>query len=196
MPTLATAALLVLGATVDTPLALEVGTQQVLSFRGLTRVAVGDPAVLEVKVVDGRQLLLTGTKPGRTSVTVWRSSGALERFPVWVMTDALDDVVKPDAVLPRATPANAPAVRLFAGAQRLVPAPGVSKVVVSDGSVCEAAALGDDLVLVVGASPGRATLQVWREGGGRTTLEVAVSELRLRDVIPAPEARSPERSSP
>lgn len=55
-------------------ISLSVGSQRVLPAEGVTRVAVGNPAVAEVKAL-GNQLLVTGMGEGRTSLLFWSGSG-------------------------------------------------------------------------------------------------------------------------
>jgi pilus assembly protein CpaC len=47
------------------------GAQSVLRVAGLTRVAVGDPAVADVHVTSPGELLLLGRHQGRTTLTLW-----------------------------------------------------------------------------------------------------------------------------
>lgn len=53
-------------------IAIEAGVHRLLRQpQPVTRVAVGDPAVAEVTVVNRRDVLITGKKPGITSLLVW-----------------------------------------------------------------------------------------------------------------------------
>jgi pilus assembly protein CpaC len=55
---------------------IEVGQQQAWPHvRAITRAAVGDPEVLGVSPIGGSGLLLTGKKPGSTTVTIWDDKG-------------------------------------------------------------------------------------------------------------------------
>jgi pilus assembly protein CpaC len=55
---------------------IEVGQQQTLPHvRAITRAAVGDPEVLGVSPIGSSGLLLTGKKPGSTTVTIWDNKG-------------------------------------------------------------------------------------------------------------------------
>lgn len=51
---------------------LPVGQSKVLELGAVTRLAVGDPDVADVKVLEGGQVLLTARAEGRTSLLVWR----------------------------------------------------------------------------------------------------------------------------
>ena len=57
-------------------LRIEVGQQQAWPHgRAITRAAVGDPEILGVSPIGSSGLLLTGKKPGSTTVTVWDDKG-------------------------------------------------------------------------------------------------------------------------
>ncbi len=53
------------------------GGQQVVDINGeISRIAVGDPAVADVKLVSARELRVLGTKTGTTDLLVWRRGAA------------------------------------------------------------------------------------------------------------------------
>lgn len=51
---------------------LGVGHQKSFIAADVKRIAVGDPKIADVTVVDGKEILITGVAPGRTSLLVWR----------------------------------------------------------------------------------------------------------------------------
>lgn len=53
---------------------LVVGQQKVLTAPGVSRIAIGDPNVADVKVVAQNQVLVTAVGPGRTEITVWKGN--------------------------------------------------------------------------------------------------------------------------
>jgi pilus assembly protein CpaC len=56
---------------------VEVGQQQAWPHgRAITRAAVGDPEILGVSPIGSNGLLLTGKKPGSTTVTIWDDKGS------------------------------------------------------------------------------------------------------------------------
>lgn len=63
----------------EPPVELVVGLQQVLTFKGVTRVAVVDPAVCEVKWLGTEELLLLPQRAGRTTLQVWSGQTAHAR---------------------------------------------------------------------------------------------------------------------
>ncbi|MCC6442949.1 MAG: pilus assembly protein N-terminal domain-containing protein [Armatimonadetes bacterium] len=54
---------------------LQVGESLILDFNGITRVAVGNPAVADVAVLSTRQLLVNGKSAGKTELFVWDARG-------------------------------------------------------------------------------------------------------------------------
>ena len=50
------------------------GQQKVISAPGVTRIAVANPNVADVKVVDAGQVLVTAVGAGQTELTVWRGN--------------------------------------------------------------------------------------------------------------------------
>ncbi|WP_245619751.1 type II and III secretion system protein family protein [Methylomicrobium agile] len=60
----------------DDTISIEMGKQ--FSYRygnSIKRVALGDPEIADVSVIDARQLLITPKKPGSTSLMLWQGSG-------------------------------------------------------------------------------------------------------------------------
>jgi len=69
-------------------LELDVGAQKILEVPGLSRVAVGDPEVADVKPLDGKQLLVVGKAQGNTTLLVWTSAaGGALAFDLHVRAD-------------------------------------------------------------------------------------------------------------
>lgn len=70
---------------------VEVGTHKLLrETKSVKRVAVGDPSIADVNVINTRELLVTGKKLGITSLLVWPQSGAAPaqfRIKVGSVTD-------------------------------------------------------------------------------------------------------------
>ncbi len=74
---------------------VEVGTHKLIREpAGVKRIAVGDPKIADVNVVNGRELLISGKKLGITSLLVWpRNASAPREFRVRV-----GDVKDPDQI--------------------------------------------------------------------------------------------------
>src|SRR4051812_46003909 len=84
LPTIALLAVLAAGsARAEETISLGVGSQRVLSISGVSRIAVADPSVADVRSVGG-QLLVIGAGEGRTSVIVWKSNGQRVTYTVSV----------------------------------------------------------------------------------------------------------------
>lgn len=63
----------------DRVIAVEAGVHKLLRQpRAVSRVAIGDPAVAEVTVINRREVLITGKKNGVTSLLIWPKSGSGE----------------------------------------------------------------------------------------------------------------------
>ncbi|MEN9797539.1 MAG: hypothetical protein RL653_1235 [Pseudomonadota bacterium] len=77
----------------STQLSLGVGTQKVVSVPGITRIAVGDPAVADVKTIGGNQILVIGAGEGKTTLMVWKSSGQRISYLVSVRKTDPSDVI-------------------------------------------------------------------------------------------------------
>lgn len=56
-------------------IALGVGTQKVVTIPGITRIALGDPGIAEVKTIGNNQVLIIGQSEGKTTLLIWKSSG-------------------------------------------------------------------------------------------------------------------------
>jgi pilus assembly protein CpaC len=77
------------GSTVS----LGVGSQKVLTIPGLSRVALGDPAIAEVKTLGSGQLLITGLGEGKTTLLVWKTSGQRVSYLVAVRKQDPNEVI-------------------------------------------------------------------------------------------------------
>lgn len=76
-----------------TTVSLGVGSQKVLTIPGLSRVALGDPSVAEVKTLGSGQLLITGQTEGKTTLLVWKSSGQRVSYLVAVRKQDPNEVI-------------------------------------------------------------------------------------------------------
>jgi pilus assembly protein CpaC len=57
---------------------LKVGESQVLEFRWVSKIAVGDPSVADVVAISDNQVLVNGKKTGETNLFVWDKTGQYE----------------------------------------------------------------------------------------------------------------------
>lgn len=72
---------------------LGVGSQKVLTIPGLSRVALGDPSIAEVKTLGSGQLLITGLGEGKTTLLVWKTSGQRVSYLVAVRKQDPNEVI-------------------------------------------------------------------------------------------------------
>jgi Flp pilus assembly secretin CpaC len=66
-------------------------------------------------------------------------------------------------------------VSLSVGSSHVVPAPGIMRVAVGDGTVAGVVPAGDELI-INGKSPGRTTVAIWMRDGSREQYEVVVTD--------------------
>ncbi|QSQ27243.1 pilus assembly protein N-terminal domain-containing protein [Pyxidicoccus parkwayensis] len=76
-----------------TSVSLGVGSQKVLTVPGLSRVALGDPTIAEVKTLGSGQLLITGLGEGKTTLLVWKTSGQRVSYLVSVRKQDPNEVI-------------------------------------------------------------------------------------------------------
>ncbi|TDU24246.1 pilus assembly protein CpaC [Panacagrimonas perspica] len=85
---------------------VEVGTHTLVrESAGVKRVAVGDPNIADINVINGREVLVSGKKLGVTSLLVWPKTGSLPkeyRVRVGAVIDP-DKAARPDPELAGAT---------------------------------------------------------------------------------------------
>jgi serine/threonine-protein kinase len=133
-------------------LALFAGGEHVLDVPGLTRVAVGDPSVVDVTMPGHNQVQLDARATGTTNVLVWTHDARRLEYVV---------TVTPDAV------AAEPVLELDVGLQRSMTFQGLVRYSVGAHEVCEVRRVGEHELLLVPRRPGRTTLLVWTADGHR-----------------------------
>lgn len=74
-------------------IAIGVGTQKVLTVPGVTRVAIGDPAVINVTTLGSNQLLVNGSAEGKTTLLVWKTNGQRVNYIVSVRKQDPNEVI-------------------------------------------------------------------------------------------------------
>ncbi|AKQ66993.1 Type II/IV secretion system secretin RcpA/CpaC, associated with Flp pilus assembly [Myxococcus hansupus] len=77
----------------NTTVSLGVGSQKVITIPGLSRVALGDPSIADVKTLGSGQLLITGQAEGKTTLLVWKSSGQRVSYLVAVRKQDPNEVI-------------------------------------------------------------------------------------------------------
>ncbi len=77
------------GSTIN----LGVGTQKVITVPGITRIALGDPSIADVKIIGNNQILIIGQSEGKTTLLVWKSSGQRVSYLVTVRKQDPNEVI-------------------------------------------------------------------------------------------------------
>lgn len=167
-------------------LVLVVSQARVLQIAGISRVAIGDPAIADVKTVGTDELVLTGVAPGKTTLLVWTSDGK--------RSDTVLDVRASGTAAPRPEPEPGPEVAaeeqapiyLAEGAQTSLSFDRpMTRVAVGDPEIADLS-VGVDQLGVKGVHAGTTTVLVWLEGGSRKEVLVTVlgaEELALAKVF-------------
>ncbi|SEU37201.1 type II and III secretion system protein family protein [Stigmatella erecta] len=97
--TLGALLILVLGGTAlaqerdGSTIALGVGTQRVISVPGLSRIALGDPNVAEVKTISNNQILIIGQSEGKTTLIIWKGSGQRVTYLIAVRRQDPNEII-------------------------------------------------------------------------------------------------------
>ncbi|MFT3707721.1 MAG: pilus assembly protein N-terminal domain-containing protein [Archangium sp.] len=142
-----------------TEIAVAVGEKTTIELAGIKRVAVGDPAVVDVKTMDDKQVSLRGLKAGRTTLLVWTTDGSRRAFELRVAGDAAE---------------TGTVTNLSVGQQRVFDFPGLQRVAIGEPSIADVKVLEGGQVLVIGNAPGKTTLLAWTADGQRHTVELQV----------------------
>ena len=155
-----TAALLAVLATTaladGRPLGLSVGTQKTLSIPGIQRVALGDPAIADVKTLGNSELVVIGIAAGRTTLLVWKTGlKQPERFEVTV--NGPGTLAPPAPTLPMETTPDATfSPTLQVGGRVLRATPDLQRIAIGDPGIADLST-AHDAVTVLGVSPGKRT---------------------------------------
>ena len=65
-------------AMAATPLSVSINESRYVQEAGLSRVAVGNPAIADVQLLSAREFLLVGKQAGSTTLLVWGANGRQE----------------------------------------------------------------------------------------------------------------------
>jgi Flp pilus assembly secretin CpaC len=71
---------LALPAVAEEPVRLAPGEQKVIEVPGVRRIAIAAPDVADVKTIGKSQLLITGLRRGRTTLTLWTDGRQFQRI--------------------------------------------------------------------------------------------------------------------
>jgi hypothetical protein len=150
----------------QTPLSMPVGGEGKLRLKGLQRVAVGDPAVADARIVEEDQLLIIGASVGQTTMLAWTlGASAPQSFAVTVTAAQEPDPAPAPPPLP---------VFLGLGEKMTRAVPGMTRAAIGDPEIVGLTPTSDRLVLE-GLKAGTTTVLVWL-GGRRETWQVTVAK--------------------
>ncbi|MBX5483153.1 MAG: pilus assembly protein N-terminal domain-containing protein [Myxococcaceae bacterium] len=76
-----------------TSINLGVGTQKVITVPGISRIAVGDPSIADVKTIGNSQVLIIGSGEGKTTLLIWKNSGQRISYMVTVRRQDPNEVI-------------------------------------------------------------------------------------------------------
>jgi pilus assembly protein CpaC len=74
-------------------IALGVGTQKVVTIPGITRIALGDPSIAEVKTIGNNQVLIIGQAEGKTTLLIWKNSGQRVSYLIAVRRQDPNEII-------------------------------------------------------------------------------------------------------
>lgn len=146
----------------DTTLALRTHEQRVVDVQRLKRVAVGDPAVADVKTLGDSQVLVTGMAPGKTSLIVWSADDSSREYVVSVSES------------PRAVSASDQELAVKVGASLELAVAQLARVAIGDAAIADVATSPQGLT-IKGIAPGTTTMITWHADGSRRSFKVSVT---------------------
>jgi Flp pilus assembly secretin CpaC len=158
----------------EEPLVLRVGTQRVLTVKGLERAAIGDPAVADVQPGGDGALRVGALGVGRTTLLAWLADGTRKRWEVSVVGAETRLSADPGVALREMTPATSDTLALKVKTSLARSVPGLARLAISDAAVAHVSVEGEK-VLVEGLSPGHTTVLLWLQNGERRAWRVEVS---------------------
>ncbi|MFP2906135.1 pilus assembly protein N-terminal domain-containing protein [Pyxidicoccus sp. 3LFB2] len=151
-------------ASAEERIELKVGEQRVLTVGALTRIALGQSELAEVRMVGSTQVEVTGRAPGSTKLLAWKRSG--ERVDYTLVVTGEAKVPAPDETL-----------TLKKGDTREVQVKGMTRVAMGDPQVADISVGGKDRVRVTASTAGETTLLVWSGGEqARRVYRIVVTE--------------------
>jgi Flp pilus assembly secretin CpaC len=149
-----------------TPLRLKEAHSVVLDVERLGRIAVGDPAIADVKTIGETQILVVGQKEGKTELRAWTKD---KRQLVWAVTivaaSAPDKDLAPNAVR---------TVDVKVGSTITMSQKDLNRVAVGDPDVADIEVSKAGLS-IKGVKAGSTTMILWFEGGRREVSEIRVT---------------------
>jgi pilus assembly protein CpaC len=138
-------------ASAEERLELKVGEQQRITVAELTRIALGNPELAEVKTLGKDQVEVKGHAAGITKLIAWNKAGDMKVYTV---------VVSEQGKPPPSASAEE-TLTLKKGGTHELKVRGLSRVAVGDPEVADIQATGNDVLKLSGQKAGETTLLVW-----------------------------------
>lgn len=160
-------------AFADETLVITAGQLKTLQFKGLSRIAVGDPEVADVKTIGNGELVIVASKAGATTLLVWSDGAKDPKMFKLQVTPQGAGLAPPSPG--EATPKPTFTTKLKVGQRLARPAPKLQRLAVGDPGICDLETKGDQVTLV-GAGPGATTVLAWFEDGRREQWQVEVTK--------------------
>lgn len=153
------------------PMKLGIGDQRIISVPGLSRVALGDDSIADIKTLGQGELLVLGTKPGHTTLVLMAGPA---RYLLEIEV-AKNGPSEPGvaAGITDVTPSVSETLRLTAKQAVTRPVKDLERLAVGDAEVADVKA-NKDGVTVIGGKPGATSVLLWLKGGARQTWNVEV----------------------
>ena len=128
---------------------VKVGERRVLEVGDMTRIALGDTELAEVRTLGKSQVEVKGEAPGQTTLLVWRKSGERLEYTVKVSGEPKTDET----------------LTLKVGETRSLSIPGVTRVAVGDPGGADIRVEGSGELRVQARKVGETVLLVWTAEG-------------------------------
>ena len=74
-------------------ISVALGTQRAIAVTDLSRIGIGNPAVIDARAIGGNQVLITGSGEGKTSLIFWKNSGARVTYTVVVRKQDPNEII-------------------------------------------------------------------------------------------------------
>jgi pilus assembly protein CpaC len=75
-------------------ISLGVGIQKVINVPGIARIAIGDPAIADVKPLGSSQVLVVGMAEGKTTLLIWKTNGSRLSYYISVTKKGTDEIIE------------------------------------------------------------------------------------------------------
>ena len=157
---------------------LAVSQSKVFDVPKLTRVAIGDPEVCDVRTLGSSQVMLLGAAEGTTTLLVWDADGKRTSTTVKVSRASAAPVLKRVAGAPFDT-----VTPMVVGQQLVFDVKDLTTVAIGDPALADVKMLDGAQVLAIGSAAGTTTLWVWTLDGKRYSTELAIDEASPQEVL-------------